>query len=124
MAIISRAFLRKWFGKGQYPSAEQFSSLFDSFWHKGEDKVAIDAVEGLAGQLNGKMSAADGHVLKQTVERTTADFAQHRTESNEAIDQLREQVEALRAVVENECVQRTTRVTLQGGSPADLIKHE
>lgn len=124
MAIISRAFLRKWFGKGQYPSAEQFSSLFDSFWHKGEDKVAIDAVEGLAGQLNGKMSATDGQVLKQTVERTASDLATHRTEANEAIDQLREQVEQLRAAVENDCVQRTTRVTLQGGSPADLTKNE
>ena len=49
------------------------------------------------------------------------DLAQHKKESDEAIDQLREQLDNLRSVVENDCVQRTTRVTLQGGSPADLI---
>ena len=36
------------------------------------------------------------------------------------IDQLREQLSNLQSVVENDCVQRTTRVILRGGSPADL----
>ena len=111
MAIITRAQLRKWFGKGKYPTAAQFSDAWDSFWHKNEDKIAINGVDGLADQLNSKLSAADGQKLKETVEQ----------ESDEAIDQLREQLDNLRSVVENDCVQRTTRVTLQGGSPADLI---
>ena len=90
-------------------------------WHKDEDKIAINGVDGLAEQLNSKLSAADGQKLKETVEQTAGDLAQHKKESDEAIDQLREQLDNLRLVVENDCVQRTTRVTLQGGSPADLI---
>lgn len=121
MAIITRALLRKWFGKGKYPTAEQFSDAWDSFWHKDEDKIAISSVEDLADQLNSKLSDADGQKLKEAVEQTSADLTQHKTESDEAIEQLREQVRELREIVENDCVQRTTRVTLQGGSPADLI---
>lgn len=121
MAIITRAQLRKWFGKGRYPTAEQFSDFFESFWHKTEDKIAISSVEDLAEQLNSKLSDADGQKLKEAVEQTAADLTQHKTESDEAIEQLREQLDNLRSVVENDCVQRTTRVTLQGGSPADLI---
>lgn len=121
MAIITRAQLRKWFGKGKYPTAEQFSDFFESFWHKTEDKIAISGVDDLAEQLNSKLSDADGQKLKEAVEQTVADLTQHKTESDEAIEQLREQLDNLRSVVENDCVQRTTRVTLQGGSPADLI---
>lgn len=123
MAVSARALLRKWFGKGKYPTAEQFSSVFDSFWHKSEDKIAVSSIEGLAEQLNGKLSAADGQLLKQTVERTASDLAMHKKEANEAIDQLREELQHLREVVENDCVQRTTRVTLQGGSPDDLANN-
>ena len=121
MAIITRALLRKWFGKGKYPTAEQFSDFFESFLHKTEDKIAISSVDDLAEQLNSKLSDADGQKIKETVEQTAADLAQYKTESDEAIEQLREQLNSLQSVVENDCVQRTTRVTLQGGSPADLI---
>ncbi|MEI3553764.1 MAG: hypothetical protein V8Q54_03300 [Alistipes senegalensis] len=124
MAIITRAQLRKWFGKGKYPTAAQFSDAWDSFWHKNEDKIAITGVDGLAEQLNGKLSAADGQKLKETVEQTADDLAQHKKESDEAIGQLRKQLNSLRSVVENDCVQRTTRITLQGGSPADLAGKE
>lgn len=123
MAIITRAQLRKWFGRGQYPTAEQFSGLFDSFWHKEEDKIAVTAVEGLAEQLNGKMSAADGQALQETVEQVAAQFAAYRTEADEAIEQLREQLDNLRSVVEKECVQRSTRVILDAGAPADLLNN-
>ena len=57
--------------KGKYPTAAQFSDAWDSFfWHKNEDKIAITGVDGLAEQLNGKLSAADGQKLKETVEQT------------------------------------------------------
>lgn len=121
MAIITRALLREWFGRKKYPTAEQFSDFFDSFWHKTEDKIAISGVDDLAEQLNSKLSDADGQKIKEAVEQTAADLAQHKTESDEAIEQLREQLNSLQSVVEKDCVQRTTRVTLQGGSPADLI---
>lgn len=116
MAISTRALLRKWFGKGKYPTAEQFSSVFESFWHKSDDKIAISSIEGLAEQLNSKLSAAEGEKLKQEV----ATVASELKRQDEAIDQLREQLSNLKSVVENDCVQRTTRVILRGGSPADL----
>lgn len=78
MAIITRPQLRKWFGKGKYPTAAQFSDVWDSFWHKDEDKIAISGVDGLAEQLNSKLSAADGRKLKETVEQTAGDLAQHK----------------------------------------------
>lgn len=53
MAIRVRAQLRKWFGRGMYPTAEQFSDLFDSFFHKTEDKIPMSGVEGLTDQLTG-----------------------------------------------------------------------
>ena len=54
MAIRVRAMLRKWFGRGMYPTAEQFSDVFDSFWHKTEDEISMDKVGGLTDRLNGK----------------------------------------------------------------------
>lgn len=116
MAISTRALLRKWFGKGKYPTAEQFSSVFESFWHKTDDKIAISSIEGLAEQLNSKLSAAEGEKLKQEVATVAEDLKRQ----DEAIDQLREQLSNLKSVVENDCVQQTTRVILRGGSPADL----
>lgn len=59
MAIRVRAQLRKWFGRGMYPTAEQFSDLFDSFFHKTEDKIPMSGVEGLTDQLNGKYNTAE-----------------------------------------------------------------
>ena len=82
MAIITRPQLRKWFGKGKYPTAAQFSDVWDSFWHKDEDKIAISGVDGLAEQLNSKLSAADGRKLKETVEQTAGDLAKHKKESD------------------------------------------
>lgn len=42
-----------------YPTAEQFSDLFDSFFHKTEDKIPMSGVEGLTDQLNGKYNTAE-----------------------------------------------------------------
>ena len=54
MAIRVRAQLRKWFGRGMYPTAEQFSDLFDSFFNNTYDKNPMRGVEGITYQLNGK----------------------------------------------------------------------
>ncbi|MFQ8748853.1 MAG: hypothetical protein ACLR8T_12895 [Alistipes finegoldii] len=67
MAIRVRAMLRKWFGRGMYPTSGQFSDLFDSFWHKTEDEISMDKVGGLTDRLNGKYPAADGERLEEQV---------------------------------------------------------
>ena len=96
MAIRVRAMLRKWFGRGMYPTAEQFSDLFDSFWHKTEDKIPINSVGGLPEQLNGKYSAADGKRLEERVTRDEKNLSDYIEQTDEAIDQLREEDAAIR----------------------------
>lgn len=96
MAIITRAQLRKWFGKGKYPTAAQFSDAWDSFWHKDEDKIDISGVDGLAEQLNGKYSAADGKRLEERVTRDEKNLSDYIEQTDEAIDQLREEDAAIR----------------------------
>lgn len=120
MAIRVRAMLRKWFGRGMYPTAEQFSDVFDSFWHKTEDEISMDKVGGLTDRLNGKYPAADGERLEEQVMKVEKKLTDYIGQTDEAIDQLRKQLSNLQSVVENDCVQRTTRVILRGGSPADL----
>lgn len=96
MAIITRAQLRKWFGKGKYPTAAQFSDAWDSFWHKDEDKIDISGVDGLAEQLNGKYSAADGKRLEERVTRDEKNLSDYIEQTDEAIDQLRDEDAAIR----------------------------
>ena len=96
MAIITRAQLRKWFGKGKYPTAAQFSDAWDSFWHKNEDKIAITGVDGLAEQLNGKYSKADGEILEGRVMQVETDLDAYIEQTDEAIDQLRDEDAAIR----------------------------
>ncbi|WP_333845201.1 hypothetical protein, partial [Alistipes dispar] len=96
MAIRVRAMLRKWFGRGMYPTAEQFSDLFDSFWHKTEDEISMDKVGGLTDQLNGKYPAADGKRLEERVTRDEENLADYIEQTDEAIDQLREEDAAIR----------------------------
>lgn len=123
MAIITRAQLRKWFGRGQYPTAEQFSDQFDSFWHKEEDRIAIDRVEGLAEALNQKFAADDGQALEKANTQLSDAFERHKTEANEAIDQLREELQQFREEVETNYIKKTDTVVLDGGSPADLVNN-
>ena len=96
MAIRARALLRKWFGRGMYPTAEQFSDVWDSFLHKEEDKIAITGVDGLAEQLNDKYSKADGEILEGRVTQVETDLDAYIEQTDEAIDQLREEDAAIR----------------------------
>ena len=57
MATTSRNTLREWFASKAKPSAGQFSSLFDSFWHKSDDALSISNISELANVLAGKVSS-------------------------------------------------------------------
>ena len=96
MAIRVRAMLRKWFGRGMYPTAEQFSDLFDSFWHKTEDEISMDKVGGLTDQLTGKYPDADGKRLEERIAKDEENLADYIEQTDEAIDQLREEDAAIR----------------------------
>ena len=95
MAIRVRAQLRKWFGRGLYPTAEQFSDLFDSFFHKTEDKIPMSGVEGLTDQLNGKYNTAEGRELEKKVQKVTDDLSVHVASSEKAFNEVQNDIEAL-----------------------------
>lgn len=95
MAIRVRAQLRKWFGRGMYPTAEQFSDLFDSFFHKTEDKIPMSGVEGLTDQLNGKYNTAEGRELEKKVQKVTDDLSVHAASSEKAFNEVQNDIEAL-----------------------------
>lgn len=95
MAIRVRAQLRKWFGRGMYPTAEQFSDLFDSFFHKTEDKIPMSGVEGLTDQLNGKYNTAEGRELEKKVQKVTDDLSVHVASSEKAFNEVQNDIEAL-----------------------------
>ena len=102
MAIRVRAQLRKWFGRGMYPTAEQFSDLFDSFFHKTEDKIPMSGVEGLTDQLNGKYTTAEGRELEKRVQKVTDDLSTHVDSSEKAFNEVQNDIEALDRKIDTE----------------------
>ena len=102
MAIRVRAQLRKWFGRGMYPTAEQFSDLFDSFFHKTEDKIPMSGVEGLTDQLNGKYNTAEGRELEKKVQKVTDDLSVHVASSEKAFNEVQNDIEALDGRLDDE----------------------
>ena len=102
MAIRVRAQLRKWFGRGMYPTAEQFSDLFDSFFHKTEDKIPMSGVEGLTDQLNGKYNTAEGRELEKKVQKVTTDLSAHVASSEKAFNEVQNDIEALDGRLDDE----------------------
>ena len=106
MAIRVRALLRKWFGRGMYPTAEQFSDLFDSFFHKTEDKIPMSGVEGLTDQLNGKYSTAEGRELEKRVQKVTTDLSAHVASSEKAFNEVQNDIETLDRKIDDEAQKR------------------
>ena len=47
MAITARNQLKQWFETGDYPTQEQFANWLDSFWHKTDELIPMNRVEGL-----------------------------------------------------------------------------
>ena len=106
MAIRVRAQLRIWFGRGMYPTAEQFSDLFDSFFHKTEDKIPMSGVEGLTDQLNGKYSTAEGRELEKRVQKVTTDLSAHVASSEKAFNEVQNDIETLDRKIDDEAQKR------------------
>ena len=67
MAITTRNTLRDWFASKAKPTAGQFSSLFDSFWHKSDDSIGINDISGLSSALGGKVSTSQLTALSNAV---------------------------------------------------------
>ena len=108
MASRARALLRKWFGRGQYPSAEQFSDVFDSFVHKSEDRIPIGNVEGLPDALNNKYGAADGKELEKRVQKVSDDLGVHEAAAEKEFNNIQNDLEALDGRITTEVGRSTT----------------
>lgn len=89
-----------------YPTAEQFSDLFDSFFHKTEDKIPMSGVEGLTDQLNGKYSTAEGRELEKRVQKVTTDLSAHVASSEKAFNEVQNDIETLDRKIDDEAQKR------------------
>lgn len=71
MGIASKQRLKAWFGARKYPTAEQFASLFDSFFHKTDDIIPIASVDDLPEQLNNKLSTSEANIMRSDIAQNT-----------------------------------------------------
>lgn len=62
MAIRTTEQLKKWFGRGCYPTESQFGDLIDSFRHK-DAEISLTEIRGLAEELNRKYDSRQGALL-------------------------------------------------------------
>ncbi len=83
MAVADLAQIKAWFSRRKYPTEEQFSDTWDSFFHKDE-KIPSSAMDGLDEAIDGKYEAEAGNALAKRV-----------TANEEAIKQYQEQSAAL-----------------------------
>ena len=56
MPVTSRVQLKAWFQRGLKPLANQFASWMDAYWHKDEDQIPMEKIDGLAYTINGLAS--------------------------------------------------------------------
>lgn len=97
MATRSRTLLKSWFKRGLYPKAEQFADWIDSFWHKEEDAIPVDAVENLPALLNEKYARTDGEELAHKHAQLAADFATHEEANSNEFQNVYDGIKDLRA---------------------------
>lgn len=71
MAVKNRVDLKSYFGRGMYPTAEQFGDLIDSLRHCNE-RISMVDVDGLARALNSKGDSAELKSLQRAVETLAA----------------------------------------------------
>ncbi|MFC0514514.1 hypothetical protein ACFFGT_09890 [Mucilaginibacter angelicae] len=57
--MASRLTLKGFFTRGAKPTAGQFASWIDSFWHKDEDTIPVEKIAGLSTVLAEKASVSD-----------------------------------------------------------------
>ena len=100
MATRGRALLKSWFKRGLYPKAEQFSDWIDSFWHKDEDKIPVDAVENLPTLLNDKYARTDGEELERKHNQLATDFSEHETANVNEFKNVYDNIKELEATDE------------------------
>ena len=73
MSIQKRSTLKNWFRKGLTPTQAQFADAFDSFFHKNEDLIPLNNVQGLTAALETKKNELQQYLNSKL---------------NEAIDEL------------------------------------
>ena len=67
MAVVDRNTLKQWFVRGARPTAEQFASWIDSFFHR-DDKVPATSVEGLQVAFDAKADRGALNTVSELVQ--------------------------------------------------------
>ncbi len=103
MSIQKRSTLKNWFRKGLTPTQAQFADAFDSFFHKNEDLIPLNIVQGLTAALETKKNELQQYLNSKL---------------NEAIDELDGRV--------NDNSETTVSVITFGGilTDSDIDVHE
>lgn len=82
--------LKLWYSRGKFPTAAQFSDLFDSFFYKRE-KIPVSSVDGLTDQLNAKFNAAEA----EAVRKQATDALNKATKNATEIENIYQNIEEL-----------------------------
>lgn len=99
MAIVNISRLKLWFSARKYPTAEQFASLFDSFWHKTDDIIPISRVDDLPEQLNNKLNTDEADLIRQSIAQNTTLINALSSDVEDFMDTL--DVDAIEEVVDD-----------------------
>ena len=62
MSTQRRSVLKNWFRKGLTPTQEQFADAFDSFFHRSEDLIPLNNVEGLTAAIETKKAELQEYI--------------------------------------------------------------
>jgi hypothetical protein len=73
MATVDRNTLKQWFVKGARPTAEQFASWIDSYFHKSE-KIPATTIEGFQEALDAKADKQALETVSKLQQELRADF--------------------------------------------------
>jgi len=95
MEIRDRAFLKEWFKKGKYPKQEHFWDWLESFWHKEEDSIPVDNIEGLSDTLNNKYEKSAGETLEDRMDEAEKRLGNYDGSIKDTGDILNEHTETL-----------------------------
>ena len=97
MATRLRSQLKSWFKHGSYPRAEQFADWMDSYWHKIDDEIPINAVEELADRLNGKYNVSDAEILEAKTDKVIGDLANHEIFTQQQFEGVNKNIDKLKS---------------------------
>lgn len=91
---VNRDVIKSWFKRGMKPLESQFANWIDSFFHKN-DQIPINNISGLTEIVNNKYDKATG-------EQLSADLEAHKTDVEQKIEMLQEEIDNIGDIADME----------------------